>query len=73
MKRLSEGGGASRSSGSWSADPQGPGVTGHIYGIFGENENKEGIFGKSLENQPSYANFNGIPNILVPNNPQFVC
>ena len=24
------GGGAGRSSGSWSADPQGPGITGHI-------------------------------------------
>ena len=64
-----KGGGAGRSSGLWSADPEGPG----IWVIFLVKRKKEGIFGNSLENEPSYAKFNGIPNILVPNNPQFVC
>ena len=56
------GGGGCRSSGSWSANPLGPG----IWFIFCVSLMK--IKKMSLENWPPYANANQFPSTLVPNN-----
>ena len=60
--------------GSWSADPQGHGIWVIFWLFLVKMKKKRKFFIKVWKNNhASYTNFNGIPNILVPNNLQFVC